>query len=196
MSIAEQAVSSHLHFEAIKAAYRQTKDGFAITLVVNPHDMPDALATAPLGTRYVAVLVEIGDDEKPVLQNTPPPIKSTGDLKVALLASEAVEHRKNPHLSLVGKQHYANADKMEQARIDCIRRCKSPHFWRWLGPHITNEQDARAAVHEALEKAGYADDVHQVVSRGDIAKNSTAYDVWLTMETQYLADTGQMAESR
>jgi hypothetical protein len=52
--------------EARKVAYRQTKDGLVVSFVVHPLDMPDELATAPLGTRYMLALAEIGDDEEPV----------------------------------------------------------------------------------------------------------------------------------
>lgn len=41
------------HFEAVKYAYRQSKDGFVLSFVVHPNDMPDALATAPIGTAFM-----------------------------------------------------------------------------------------------------------------------------------------------
>lgn len=53
--------------ELRKIAYRQSaKDGLVITFAVHPNDMPADLAAAPIGTRFAAVLVEIGDDEQPV----------------------------------------------------------------------------------------------------------------------------------
>jgi hypothetical protein len=57
-----------LHCEAKKHAYRQTQDGVVVSFVLHPQDLPDGLATAALGTRYMLALVEIGDDEKPVKQ--------------------------------------------------------------------------------------------------------------------------------
>jgi hypothetical protein len=62
MTAADQAA----YCEARKVAYRQTKDGLVVSFVVHPNDMPDELATAPLGTRYMLALAEIGDDEEPV----------------------------------------------------------------------------------------------------------------------------------
>lgn len=53
------------HCEAKKHAYRQTQDGVVVSFVLHPNDLPDGLATAPLGTRYMLALVEIGDDEQP-----------------------------------------------------------------------------------------------------------------------------------
>jgi hypothetical protein len=55
-----------VHCEAKKVAYRQTKDGLVVSFVIHPNDMPDALAVAPLGQRYMLAMAAIGDDEKPV----------------------------------------------------------------------------------------------------------------------------------
>jgi hypothetical protein len=52
--------------EARKIAYRQSKDGFVVSFAIHPNDVPDGLAVAGIGTRYMLALVEIGDDEKPV----------------------------------------------------------------------------------------------------------------------------------
>ena len=53
------------HCEAKKHAYRQTQDGIVVSFVLHPNEVPDDLALAPLGTRYVLALVRIGDDETP-----------------------------------------------------------------------------------------------------------------------------------
>lgn len=54
------------HFEAKKHAYRQTQDGVVISFVVHPNDLNAALAVAPLGTRYMVAVAQIGDDGMPV----------------------------------------------------------------------------------------------------------------------------------
>ena len=54
--------------EARKIAYRQSKDGFVVSFAIHPNDVPDGLAVAGIGTRYMLALVEIGDDEQPVRQ--------------------------------------------------------------------------------------------------------------------------------
>jgi hypothetical protein len=59
------ARESALNFEARKIAYRQTKDGVVVSLLVHPDEVPNALATAPLGSRYVTAMVELNDDETP-----------------------------------------------------------------------------------------------------------------------------------
>ena len=61
MTIRDNAI----HCEARKWSYRQTKDGVVVSFLLHPNDMPDGLAIAELGTRYMMALVEIGDDEQP-----------------------------------------------------------------------------------------------------------------------------------
>lgn len=51
--------------EMLKVAYRQSKDGIVVSFLIHPQHVPDGLAVAALGTRYIVALVEIGDDETP-----------------------------------------------------------------------------------------------------------------------------------
>lgn len=53
--------------ELVLSAFRKVKEGTSVTFVIHPNDMVffDGLATAHLGTRFAAALVEIGDDERP-----------------------------------------------------------------------------------------------------------------------------------
>jgi hypothetical protein len=60
-SVREVAINA----EVVLSAFRKVKEGTSITLVIHPNDMPDKLATAHLGTRFVMALVELGDDELP-----------------------------------------------------------------------------------------------------------------------------------
>src|SRR5690242_11263948 len=66
MTPADKAREEAVHFEAVKTAYRQTKDGIALTIVLHPHDVPPSLAVSPLGTRYQVAMVEIDDTDQPV----------------------------------------------------------------------------------------------------------------------------------
>jgi hypothetical protein len=52
-----------IKFEAVKSAYRQTKDGVVISLVIHPNDMSEEVATAPLGQRFAVALVPLTDAE-------------------------------------------------------------------------------------------------------------------------------------
>lgn len=60
------AIAEQNAVEAIKSSYRQTKDGVSVTFVIHPQEMPDALALAPLGSRWMVALVQVGDDEQPI----------------------------------------------------------------------------------------------------------------------------------
>lgn len=57
MNIRETAV----HVTAKKIAYRQTRDGNVVSFAMDPKDVPDKLATDPIGTSYMLALVEVDD---------------------------------------------------------------------------------------------------------------------------------------
>lgn len=49
-----------------KHSFRQTQQGVVVSYLVDPVDMPDKLATDPLGTMYGAVLVEVDENDQAV----------------------------------------------------------------------------------------------------------------------------------
>ena len=53
-------------FEAKKIALKQTKDGHVLTLAIHPDESPDEILRDFVGSRYMVVMVRLGDDEKPV----------------------------------------------------------------------------------------------------------------------------------
>lgn len=55
-----------VQFEAIKTALKQTKDGYGLSLAVHPDDLPEDLMRDFVGSRYMVVMVRIGDNEQPV----------------------------------------------------------------------------------------------------------------------------------
>lgn len=55
-----------IQFEAIKTALKQTKDGYGLSLAVHPEDLPEDLMRDFVGSRYMVVMVRIGDNEQPV----------------------------------------------------------------------------------------------------------------------------------
>lgn len=66
MSAAERAIANAIAFECKKDALRQTQSGeWKMTLTLQAADMDQRVTTAPMGTRYQAVLVEVNDDETP-----------------------------------------------------------------------------------------------------------------------------------
>lgn len=66
MTIADKARDAAIHCEMKKVAYRQSKDGIVISFVLHPQEVPAQLSTSHIGARYIAALVEIGDDEQPI----------------------------------------------------------------------------------------------------------------------------------
>ena len=55
-----------IQFESVKAGLRQSKDGYMLTLSVHPNDIPDDLVKDFVGSRYMVVMVRLGDDEAPM----------------------------------------------------------------------------------------------------------------------------------
>jgi hypothetical protein len=55
-----------IQFEAVKTALKQTKDGYGLSLAVHPDDLPEDLMRDFVGSRYMVVMVRIGDNEQPV----------------------------------------------------------------------------------------------------------------------------------
>jgi len=55
-----------LNFEAVKTSFRQTKDGYHLTLVLHPNDVPQDLFSSWVGTRYQCAMVQLSDDDQPV----------------------------------------------------------------------------------------------------------------------------------
>lgn len=49
--------------EALKHAFRQTKNGNVVSFVMHLNDFDAGIATAKLGTRVLLALIEIKDDE-------------------------------------------------------------------------------------------------------------------------------------
>jgi len=59
-------LSDPIQFEGIKTGLKQSKDGYVLTMAVHPDDLPDDLMRDFVGSRYVVVMVRLGDDEKPM----------------------------------------------------------------------------------------------------------------------------------
>ena len=54
-------------FECSLMILRKDKNGWVIGFSVHPNEVPASLLDAPLGSRFQAVLFQVGDDEKPVV---------------------------------------------------------------------------------------------------------------------------------
>ena len=68
-----------INFEGVKIAMRQDKNGYILTLSVHPNEVPESLLRDWVGSRYQVAMVQIGDDEMPVV----PKNKTEGERYVA-----------------------------------------------------------------------------------------------------------------
>jgi hypothetical protein len=55
-----------INFEAVKISLKQDKTGIILTLAIHPNEVPPSLFTDWVGSRYVAALVKLDDEDKPV----------------------------------------------------------------------------------------------------------------------------------
>lgn len=171
-------MSEPFHCEAKLHGFRRTQEGVVVSFVLHPHEVPQALALDPLGTRYILAFAGISDDETPVgaaeqaRQDDPPQPK---DLT----------------RSLAARQRYRESDEMEKARQRAVLLCKDARFQDWIEAndrHVfgADENLATAWLRQACG----------VRSRSEIATNEAAYRAFLAIETSYRIDTGQMAAAR
>lgn len=65
MDLATIAREAAINCEVKLYAFRKTRDGTIVSFVVHPQEIPDKLATANIGDRFVVAMVAIGDDEQP-----------------------------------------------------------------------------------------------------------------------------------
>lgn len=181
MSQAEEAIAASFNYEALKTAYRQTREGIAVTLVLNPLHVPQELATAALGTRYFVVMVEIGDDEKPV--------NAAKELvRAALMATDNAD-RKRQIVVEMAKARYEASSEMERARTRSVLLAKSEHFIQWA-----NKASDFIKVTDEASAAEYIREFCGVKSRAEIATDRNAYLAFNRLAQRYESQTGQMAE--
>jgi hypothetical protein len=163
MNPADLARDSAIHFEGVKHAYRQTRDGVVISFVVHPHDVPKGLAEAPLGSRYIVALVQVGDDEQPV------PAKETAATPQP-----------------VSDKPLAGAKRMDwrelQPAAQAALRCNEATFWAFLReeqhyPDVENPETAAVAIRH----------ICKVISRAELGTNHKARVLWHQLDSAFLA---------
>jgi hypothetical protein len=103
------------------------------------------------------------------------------DARVAITASER------------GKARYASANDMERARTRAALLPKDGRFIKWA---IEHGADVNDLSYEDATVFFIRDTCCAGESRKLIAEDETCYRAFISMETQYLVDTNQMAEPR
>lgn len=56
-----------VHFEAVKIAMTQGKDGLILKLAIHPNDAPQDVILDPVGARYIIAAVRLTDDDQPMV---------------------------------------------------------------------------------------------------------------------------------
>jgi hypothetical protein len=109
---------------------------------------------------------------------------SSDNLSAKPLDRQTVDQgrRINPSLlSLVGKQRYAEADEMEQARTRSALLPKDPLFHQWAG--VFDETEAKDYIRSEIGG-----------SRSLIATDRDAYNRFLRLEQEFLVWAGRATE--
>lgn len=159
----DKALANALHCEAKKHAYRQTQDGVVVSFVIHPQEVPEGLATASLGTRYMIALVEIGDDELPVEKAAP--IKTS-------ISFDKIESEKVPEKE---RMTWQELQPSAQAAI----RCNEPVFWAFL------REDYSQQVNDADEAATAVRKLCDVNTRAAFNTNSRARAKWENLDQSF-----------
>jgi hypothetical protein len=100
-------------FESSLMILRKDKNGWVIGFSVHPNDAPNALLTAPLGTRFRVVLFQIGDDEEPVV---PPEVREAK--KAVALAGELCRKESFQNFLLGPTQIRSEKETAQQLRFE------------------------------------------------------------------------------
>lgn len=175
MTPADLALDNAIHFEGVKHAYRQTKDGVVISFVVHPHDVPKGLADAPLGSRYIVALVQVGDDEQPVHQ----PAKEYSELTPAT-------PQPAPHPAAKRTSEASSRSRMDwrelQPAAQAALRCNEATFWAFLReveayPDVESPETAAVAVRH----------ICRVTSRAELGTNAKARVIWHQLDSGFQA---------
>ncbi len=106
-----------VHCEAKKHGYRQTQDGIVVSFVLHPQEVPDDLALAALGTRYMMALAQIGDDEEPI--EVQKPERPGRRFDTMPLSQQAALKCNDPAF-----QRWCGAEGPETAREHILVRCE------------------------------------------------------------------------
>ncbi|MBE85133.1 MAG: hypothetical protein CME21_21465 [Gemmatimonadetes bacterium] len=137
-------------FESSLMILRKDKNGWVIGFSVHPDEAPRDLLDAPLGTRFQAVLFEIGDDEKPV------PTEET-------LNSNAID--------------FEEARKTHDPVVAAGRLCRHPHFQGWMLADAIDWEEEKPNYDAKKIEAMTADRLREILgigSRSELRKNPEA----------------------
>ena len=164
-----------LNCEAKKHAYRQTQDGVVVSFVLHPQEIPDELALAPLGQRFILAMVALNDQDEPkeVMPNTVSTPKA-GDNR---------QHNKPPASEdsatpALARRSWDEVPPAQQAGILCEKKDFQKFIADLMFPIINpNEIHAKRLVVEHCK----------VASRSEIKEGTAAAELWRDLVEKYRA---------
>jgi len=169
MTIADKARDAAIHCEMKKIAYRQSKDGVVISFVLHPQEVPPELSTSHIGARYIAALVEIGDDEQPIQQpekEKPKPFAATSPTLQPDKDKPAGEGRR-----------WNDLQPPQQAGLRCSDATFRAYLNEERGYAVADNEEAAEAVRE----------ICNVNSRAELGHNHRARVLWHQLDCAYQA---------
>lgn len=166
MTPSDLARQNALSFECKKDTLRQNQSGdWKIAFTVQGLDMDERLTKAFPGTRYMAVLVELNDDETPAVHQ---PAKET-----AATPQPAIDKP----LAGAKRMDWRELQPAAQAGI----RSADPIFWKYL------EEEQHMSVSNADEAAASIRGICLVRSRAELGTNHKARVLWKQLDECFLA---------
>ncbi len=131
--------------DAIKIAYRQSKDGFVVSFAIHPQDIPADLANAAIGSQWCLQLVEL-DEHGNANDGTSVPSQETAPVAVTGEPSSA------PDVGTLYQKHgerrkFTNLPLAQQAGM----LCADPVFRRFIVEELRlpceTEEEAKEAIY-------------------------------------------------
>ena len=171
-----------IQLEIKKDGLQQKQDGtWTLKLTVNGEDMQDCpILSAAMGQRYLAVLVELTDDDEEAAHR-----------KAQETARHLVGTQEKP------KQHWDDMPLSKQAGI----RCKEPQFQDFMVTKIyeqvePTEADIKKYGTDGAFAACRARQWCGVISFRTFPDAPMASERWKALDAEYRQATGQVAEDR
>ncbi len=175
MTPADLARQNAISFECKKDTLRQNQSGdWKIAFTVQGLDMDERLTKAFPGTRYMAVLVEVGADEIPVHQPAKEVMPNSGNLPT----DNAKPQPDKPQSAGAKRIDWRDVQPAAQAGI----RCNEPTFWAFLRevhhyPDVKDSELASIAVRHLCT----------VSTRAELGTNHKARVLWHQLDAQFSA---------
>jgi hypothetical protein len=167
MTPAEHARNSAISFECKKDSLRQMQNGdWRVSLTIQAIDMSERITKAPMGTRFVAVLVEIDDSEQPIT----PAEKESAPARPDQIAPK-------PDRAKPGKRDWRDLPYSQQAGI----RINEPTFAAYLREEHPDEW------HETGDADACLKLICRVDSKSELGTKPRAETLWFQIDSAYQA---------